>query len=299
MQLLSVQRILISLGMIVFVGAVAAGATGAFFNDTETSTGNTFAAGDIDLQIDNDSYITATSTQGSGPDNMVAWAATSWDLTDLTIEKFFDFIDLKPGDLGEDTISIHVGSNNAWLCAAAQVTTDEDNTCTEPEGDDDANCAEPGPGLGELDEQVNFAFWVDDGDNVFEPVAGTGGSPETVFLSGPISGLDSQGQIALSDASGGPFGSAGVPGGSTNYIGKAWCFGAMTPDALVQDGVNTGNPTTLGTGWNCDGTGVDNAAQTDRVIGDLEFYAEQSRNNADFQCETDYVPSWVTPVPAS
>lgn len=286
-------RILASLGMIVFVAAIAAGATGAFFSDTETSTGNTFTAGDIDLQIDNESFIQATSTQGAGPDNMIAWAGTSWDLTNLTVEKFFDFVDLKPGDVGEDTISIHVGSNNAWLCAAARVTTDEDVTCTEPEGDDDPTCAVPGAGQGELDSQVNFAFWVDDGDNVFEPVAGTGGSPETIFLGGPISGLGAQGQIALSDASGGPFGSAGVPGGSTNYIGKAWCFGTMTPDVLVQDGVNTGSPLTLGTGFTCDGSSVDNAAQTDRLQGDLEFYAEQSRSNGTFQCETDYTPSWV------
>ena len=37
--------------MVVFVGAVAAGATGAFFTDTATATGNTFTAGTLDLQI--------------------------------------------------------------------------------------------------------------------------------------------------------------------------------------------------------------------------------------------------------
>ena len=42
--------------MIVFVGAVVIGATGAFFSDTETSTGNTFTAGAIDLGVDNESY---------------------------------------------------------------------------------------------------------------------------------------------------------------------------------------------------------------------------------------------------
>mgnify|MGYP001578414017 FL=1 len=50
------KRILLSLGMIVFVAAAALGATGAFFSDTETSTGNTFTAGAIDLGIDNESY---------------------------------------------------------------------------------------------------------------------------------------------------------------------------------------------------------------------------------------------------
>src|SRR3990167_4772485 len=155
------KRILISAGTLVFVGALAVGATGAFFSDTETSTGNTFAAGDIDLQIDNESYILSTST----PQVMIPWPATSWDLTDLTIEKFFDFIDMKPGDFGEDTISIHVGSNYAWLCTATQITKDDDVNYTEPELDDEkATSTPPGTDLGELDEEINFAFWVDDGD---------------------------------------------------------------------------------------------------------------------------------------
>ena len=41
------KKILISLAVIGAVGAIAAGATGAFFSDTETSTGNTFTAGAI------------------------------------------------------------------------------------------------------------------------------------------------------------------------------------------------------------------------------------------------------------
>ena len=42
--------------MIAVVAIIAVGATGAFFSDTETSTGNTFAAGAIDLGVDNTSY---------------------------------------------------------------------------------------------------------------------------------------------------------------------------------------------------------------------------------------------------
>ena len=38
------KKILISLAVVGAVGAVVAGATGAFFSDTETSTGNTFTA---------------------------------------------------------------------------------------------------------------------------------------------------------------------------------------------------------------------------------------------------------------
>lgn len=43
---------MISLATVVAVGAVVAGATGAFYSDTETSEGNIFTAGSIDLQVD-------------------------------------------------------------------------------------------------------------------------------------------------------------------------------------------------------------------------------------------------------
>ena len=46
------KKILLSLGVIAVVGIVVAGATGAFYNDTETSTGNIFTAGSIDLKVD-------------------------------------------------------------------------------------------------------------------------------------------------------------------------------------------------------------------------------------------------------
>ncbi|HVV39238.1 MAG TPA: hypothetical protein VHD31_02830 [Candidatus Paceibacterota bacterium] len=46
------KRILFSLGTIIFVGAVATASTGAFFSDTETSAGNIFTAGSIDLKVD-------------------------------------------------------------------------------------------------------------------------------------------------------------------------------------------------------------------------------------------------------
>lgn len=45
------KKILMSVAVIGFVGAIAAGATGAFFNDTETSTGNFITAGALDLKL--------------------------------------------------------------------------------------------------------------------------------------------------------------------------------------------------------------------------------------------------------
>lgn len=46
------KQIMISLATIVAVGAVVAGATGAFYNDTETSENNIFTAGSVDLKVD-------------------------------------------------------------------------------------------------------------------------------------------------------------------------------------------------------------------------------------------------------
>ena len=122
-NVLNLQRIVLSLGVIVFVGAVVVGATGAFFSDTETSSGNTFTAGAIDLGIDNESYYNGVRNEGT------SWAI-SYDLDDGAGPStgdaylFFDFKDLKPGDWGEDTIGVTVNNNDAYACAYVKLTED-------------------------------------------------------------------------------------------------------------------------------------------------------------------------------
>lgn len=309
MQLLSVQRILVSLGMIVFVGAVAAGATGAFFSDTETSTGNTFAAGDIDLQIDNESYaidFNIPTFQGAPTGALVANPANSWTLADLVAgtHKFFTFDDLKPGDMGEDTISIHVGSNNAWMCAAARITSDLDNTITEPEDNVGGPAGQDGTADGDLDSGLQFAFWHDDGDNVLEVDEFSGGAG--IFLSGTLASMGAAGSITLADSQSSILGAATpIPGGTTFYIGKAWCYGNLAGTPVAQDGAATQGPLDpelvnpngpRGTGVTCDGSGVGNIGQTDSVEGDMQFFAVQSRNNTTFTCDAGYVPFDGLPV---
>ena len=99
-------RIILSLALITLVtGALAFGATNAFFSDSEVSTANVFTAGSIDLKVDNSSYY-----------NGVFNPATSWEPLNLDEStKFFDFDDLKPDDFGEDTISLHVETNDAYM----------------------------------------------------------------------------------------------------------------------------------------------------------------------------------------
>jgi predicted ribosomally synthesized peptide with SipW-like signal peptide len=275
------KRIL--LGLVTIVGAASAmyvGATGAFFSDTETSTGNTFAAGAIDLKIDNESYY-----------NGVLNPDTSWDLIDLTVQKFFNFLDLKPDDYGEDTISIHVDTNDAYMCAEVELTSNDDNGINEPESAVDQT---DGPGNGELAGLVNFIWWADDGDNVLE-------TDETPLPGGPLGalGIGQTATLALADSStniwtgvGGP-----VPGDQTLYLGKAWCFGTIGTEALTPGeypsgpaGDNNGNQTAgepEDGGITCDGTGLGNESQTDRLTADITFNAVQARNNPKFLCLTN------------
>ena len=60
------KKILLSTALILFVGsALALGGTGAFFSDTELSSGNTFTAGAIDLKVDNESYYNGLLNPGT------------------------------------------------------------------------------------------------------------------------------------------------------------------------------------------------------------------------------------------
>lgn len=291
------KKILLSLGTIVFVGSIAAAATGAFFNDTETSTGNTFAAGAIDLKIDSVAHYNGMVCASNGEDYIwvpedevtldednqpvidVEFDADAFnaqnpaqfpqagvpcigtwpvnvDGNSVDVDTFWSFNDLKPGDNGENTISIHIDNNDAWMCAGLADVSEADNGQTEPESDVD----EDGDEAAELDNNLHFFAWIDiDGDNIFDE----GEQP----LGDSVSAAElTNGVWALADSTTG-----GVPiaGDSTQYIGVAWCAG----DIEIS-----GNSIT------CNGEGMGNEAQTDSWSTDLSFYVEQSRNNPNFSC---------------
>ena len=119
------KKILKSLFVVAVVSGVVVLGARAFFSDTETSTGNVLEAGSIDLMIDNHSWY-------YGPEGLVEREDLSWDLKNLTVERFFNHYDLKPGDWGEDTISIHVDSNPAWVCADVVLTESSENQRLDP-----------------------------------------------------------------------------------------------------------------------------------------------------------------------
>lgn len=154
------KKILGSIGVLAVVGALVLGATGAFFSDTETSTGNTFTAGALDLKVDNTCYYNKLA-DGTPNCPTPPQGFTSWEQTDLGLaHKFFWFEDVKPGDFGEDTISFHV-DNDAWLKMTVNVTGDNENGCTEPELGEETACESDSDG--ELQENLLFKVWLDQG----------------------------------------------------------------------------------------------------------------------------------------
>ena len=145
------KRIILSLALIVVASAGAIGATRAYFSDTETSTGNSFAAGTLDLNLDGANI------------NVVKFSLTN----------------LVPGDLGTGTWTIYnAGSINGYVDIHSIARTDNDNLCNEPEGLVDSNC---GAGEGELSANMDINLFIDvNGDGVFD-------SGDTTIYTGHLS----------------------------------------------------------------------------------------------------------------
>lgn len=95
----------------------------------------------------------------------------SWNEKDLCREKFFNFFDLKPGDRGENTISLHVHGRNACGLWEIYNIKNSGNDCAEPETEtSDSDCQNKIPGTkektGELAQNLQFKLWLDQGERV-------------------------------------------------------------------------------------------------------------------------------------
>jgi predicted ribosomally synthesized peptide with SipW-like signal peptide len=241
------KKIIISLSIISAVAALAIVGTVAYFSDTETSTGNLLQAGSLDLKVDSTCHYWQDNGHGYVD---VGCTGGTWSETDLTVEKFFNFTDIKPGDKGENTISLHPVDNDANICAYVTNLVNQENGCNEPEGKVDASCGGTDPvgvGLGELQGAIHMKIWRDKGtndhpgwacDNVWQP-------GEYVYV-----------EDAVVDSNTGPWDLGWIKGNKNVCLGVAWNV-----------------PTTVG-----------NIIQSDSISGDISFYAEQTRNNPNFVC---------------
>ncbi len=229
----------------------------AFFLQTD-AVGSTFATGSgtggLELRIDSKTFY-----------NGVLQPNLSWTLKNLSPahDKFFNFGDVKPGDTGTNTISIHIKKNPAWVCLDFKNLEDSENGRNEPEQIVDNN------EQGELSSELEFFAWRDDGDNKFEigekPLFGTSTQSAIQVLKNKSYALADYGT-----------GNAYQPN-QTKYIGITWCAGNLTID------VSTAKIT-------CDATAMGNEAQTDSMTLDVVIRAVSSSGQPKFVCNKSEEP---------
>ncbi len=133
------KKIIISLSIIAMAAIVVIGGSVAYFSDTEISTGNTFTAGTLDLQVGDNDPIT-------------------WN---------FDIENIKPGDSGsEEAVLANTGSTDGYLHITFDNRINNEMGCVEPEVNDtnppDDSCGDPGPDLGELAENLDLLIYIDE-----------------------------------------------------------------------------------------------------------------------------------------
>lgn len=131
------KRILLSLVMIFAVSSIVVGATKANYYDRETSDGNTFTAGSLDLNLD------------GGNTNVVK----------------FNVNNMRPGNQPTGKYLLkNVGTINGILDIKDIQVSSKENGCVDPEVDaEDESCDNPGEGQGELADVVNLRLFVDYG----------------------------------------------------------------------------------------------------------------------------------------
>ena len=144
------KKVIIGLLLICVVAGLVAVGTWAAFRDVETSTGNLFTAGSMDLQVDGE---------------------------DDPIKAYFDSIEcVKPGDFDEVTIELeNVGCVDGMADIHLRITESDENVALEPElnvGDlEDTESIWDG----ELAAKMQMRITADlDGDTVFETVVAEG-----------------------------------------------------------------------------------------------------------------------------
>jgi hypothetical protein len=256
------RRILLSLLTIGVVGIAGVSASRAFFSDKAVSKGNIIKAGTLNLTIDSEAHYDGlvcngetlkwqrenTETPSQREDLIGQPCEGTWPLRDLTTEKFFNLSDVKPGDEGENIISLHV-DNPAWACVRI-----DNMTTTHPEAD--------------LAKGLYFTAWGDTNcNNKFDE------NEQLLFSNkmGPASDVLNGKTYALADSTTpfGPLMGSDDPELPSACIGLRWCAGTMT----ITDHTIT-----------CDGASLGNEAQGDSVSADITFDVVQSRNNLNFRC---------------
>jgi predicted ribosomally synthesized peptide with SipW-like signal peptide len=208
------RQLLAGIGAAGLASAGAGLGTTAYFSDTESFGTNTLQAGELDLKLDYKAtysggpgrleavramgYPDATEVDagtyllGQAPttaewqqwEDVVQDEGLGFDFCSDTADEFlvngdaipmFTLSDVKPGDSGEVTVSIHICDNPAYLRMFGEIVDEAENGQSEPEVDAEG---EDTDGRSELADLIEVCVWYDeDCDNVYEPT-GTGQTGE-------------------------------------------------------------------------------------------------------------------------
>ncbi len=146
--------------LIVGLALAFANFTGTFsyFQDVETSEGNSLEAGNMDLQV---GLEWEKIRRPSICNHDQSWEVVdSWPLGNLDGKAIFEVGDLYEGVEGKALLKLHLFGNPAWVRMETNLTSNEDGTC---------NClCQCGKFDGELAQNVRMIIWEDydgDGDN--------------------------------------------------------------------------------------------------------------------------------------
>ena len=232
---LSRRKLLAGLGAVGVASAGAGLGTTAYFNDTETFQDNTLTAGELDLKLDyRATYAGGTGRideingwySDSGPgepfevveeeegvyligevpsiDEPDVWedevqtrdfCLPEVDLVNGDDIPVFVLEDVKPGDCGEVTISLHICDNPSWVWMNGELTENAQNGYSEPElealADMDLSTDDP-EGDGQLADAIDVTMWYDENCNNVYEAGGESGGPLCVQIvldaSGSMSG---------------------------------------------------------------------------------------------------------------
>jgi spore coat-associated protein N len=198
------RKILISLMTIALVGALIGGGVFAYFSDVETSTGNSFTTGTLDLTVD-----------GANP-----WAATKITATGM-----------KPGSSGAVDCTVANGGNLAGsLTVDITGLSDGQGTCTEPECVAEGGTYSGGSCSGNtpvnLSAEMDIVVWVDDGTGGGTANNGVKDGTEEQLFSGTLGAANTGGPWTVT-------GGLGV--GGTTYIGISYSIDSGVGNEIQDD----------------------------------------------------------------
>lgn len=201
------KRILMSMMTMALVGALIGGGIYAYFNNVESSAGNDFATGNLNLTVDSEDPWTSTKITASN---------------------------MKPGDSGAvDCTLTNDGSLAGTLTANIKDLVDSQGTCNEPECVDEGgtysggSCSSNTPV--NLSVKLDLVIWVDNGAGGGTANDGVQDAGEQQLFSGTLAAADAAGPWTVT---------GGLSAGTTTYIGIAYSI-ADTVSNEIQDDSST------------------------------------------------------------